>query len=413
MNYYQITPDIDFNDESSSSSSPSNPPTSDDDDDPNWLILNSSKMKHVSSSIKSTSNNGRPCIRSNGSKCPSNMGLSISDEGKTRLYRSSDGLGSGNEIMVVGRPINEDPAVKISNASKCRVRCAEINQMDRGNSRNVLTEASNEGKASSSILHINATNKDDLVNSNVTTNTSKSGNPFNKILVGVTSYAAQYINNAPKNDKNILNSPCSDNSNEYRKTDTGCYYEYADKNCNISHLPDLPDDVPPLVLCDLSPSEVHPQDVSINNRISELFDSVKAIPTADDTTLYNHEQAQRIFANSVVRRRPKPGQRCRGQKSVPSNFRKSFGGELVNISSRKLRTVSGYFGDWTKWLRAAEEDVNEAFYCQNGELEVEHCGYEINTNCEEGNVSSINSITTSHFLNNTTHQRRVSSRRKG
>ena len=47
MNYYQITPDIDFtadDDSPFTSKSPSNSPTTDeDDDDPNWLILTSSK----------------------------------------------------------------------------------------------------------------------------------------------------------------------------------------------------------------------------------------------------------------------------------------------------------------------------------------------------------------------------------
>ena len=50
MNYYQITPDIDLEDDrSSTSSSPLNMPTSDEDDDPNWLVLSSSKFQRPSS----------------------------------------------------------------------------------------------------------------------------------------------------------------------------------------------------------------------------------------------------------------------------------------------------------------------------------------------------------------------------
>ena len=49
MNYYQLTPDITFEDDASLTPSPSNSPTSDEDDDPNWLILTSTKNKPTSS----------------------------------------------------------------------------------------------------------------------------------------------------------------------------------------------------------------------------------------------------------------------------------------------------------------------------------------------------------------------------
>ena len=88
--------------------------------------------------------------------------------------------------------------------------------------------------------------------------------------------------------------------------------------------------------------------------------------------------------NNVVRRRQKHG---RAIADNNANHRKSLGEGLVGMSTRKLQTMSGYFGDWTKWLKTAEEDVNkESEYHTKLNLgqQSKSLSYEINTNWGEG-----------------------------
>ena len=85
-----------------------------------------------------------------------------------------------------------------------------------------------------------------------------------------------------------------------------------------------------------------------------------------------------------MRRRQKHG---RESADNNANHRKSLGEGLVGMSTRKLQTMSGYFGDWTKWIRTAEEDVTkESEYHTKLNLgqQSKSLTYEINTNWGEG-----------------------------
>ena len=74
----------------------------------------------------------------------------------------------------------------------------------------------------------------------------------------------------------------------------------------------------------------------------------------------------------------------------------------MDLSTRKLQTMSGYFGDWTKWIRTSEEGVSEEteFYRKLNLGQRSSLSYEINTNCEVRKTMGSSSIQAKSVLNN-------------
>ena len=421
MNYYQITPDIDFTDETFLSPVPSNNPSSDEDDDPNWLVLTSSKKKPSLSPKKSQNGNIDHEISFKSTNAFENR-LHRDDDVKQVAGRNDEhnlidnspqriGISSSLHVGVGNSDISE-------NEENGNVACSELNVVMRRkkdktkfnvdyNQTNCNINSTMPQYDNTNSLNNNCfPNISDINNSESVTSSPQKSNRLSKILDGVASYAASYMYHPSTAEENTSNLISWDNDNifttPYCKQNANSNYECP--NNNFRNTLPISAEVPPLVLSDLSPEENPIQEDSVTRRIDELFDSLK--PTKEDEA-YNYKKPQQNSVSCVVRRRQK-----HGRENAYVNHRKSLGEELVNISTRKLQTVSGYFGDWTKWLRTAEEELNEAEFHQKCKLNVGQQSYGRNTNFE--GIRTMHGIIPSNSLNNAAaHQRHISSNKKG
>ena len=418
MNYYQITPDITFEDDASLTPSPSNSPTSDEDDDPNWLILTSSKSKPTSSVKKLQKGN--------------NIKKALDNSAEEKLHQPNENHVYGENCF--NNLIDNSTQQHCSSNSALHLSSAHTN--DNAENGNIVKHTTNTGVVmrkkrdkSNLSLNLNQGNTPKTTSQNTSLNnngsfdddshgancdeTIRNSNRFSRILDGVVNYAAGYMtnNNTFKDAREDENTPTAQtisdaNDNIFTQSlygklhdinvDSG-YSDHYSNNYNSftrTYSSTIPREVPPLVLSDLSP-EQQPcvQEDAITKRIDELFDSLKpsssTILERADATQCNKKQNLQTSISSgsnsnVVRRRQKHG---RESADNNANHRKSVGEGLVGMSTRKLQTMSGYFGDWTKWLRTSEEDLNkESEYHTKLNLgqQSKSLTYEINTNWGEG-----------------------------
>ena len=425
MNYYQITPDIDFEDDVSFTPSPSNSPISDEDDDPNWLILTSSKSKHSSSSDKLQKGH-----------MDKNEASKFDNSVKGELYKTDKVDGGKNLNKVID---NSAQKIGLSSTTTQRPSC-ENNNGENGNAEHtktpvVMMRKKNRDKTNLNLnldnnhqlntrvddshytdtsLNNNGSSEDNIHGANYdrAASNSRNSNRFSRILDGVASYAVGYMHNIPKeveeDETPSAELISDDNCNIFTQSlygklhdinvDSGYSDNYSDNCYNSFTRTYNLSEVPPLVLSDLSPEEQTCQEDAITKRIDELFDSLKPSATTDATQSNKKQEKQNSINNSVVRRRQK-----HGWDSAYSNHRKSFGEGLVDMSTRKLQTVSGYFGDWTKWLRTSEEGVTEEaeFYRKLNIGQRSTISCEKNTNCKGGNSMRCSSnISSKSVLNN-------------
>ena len=426
MNYYQITPDIDFTDDVSFTPSPSNTPISDEDDDPNWLILTSSKSKQSLSSDKLQKGH---LDKNETSKFDNSVKgeLYKTDQvdGRNNLNNAIDNSARkiGSSSTATQRPSCENNNVEngIAEHTKTPVIMRKRNRdkinlnlnLDNNHQLNTRIDDSHYAHTSlnnngSSGEHINSANFDRAASN------SRNSNRFSRMLDGVASYAAGYMHNIPKeveeDETPSAELISDDNCNIFTQSlygklhdinvDSGYSDTYSD-NCYNSFTRtynSAPNEVPPLVLSDLSPEEQTCQEDAITQKIDELFDSLKPSATTDAIQSYKKQEKQSPISNSVVRRRQK-----HGWDSAYTNHRKSFGEGLVDMSTKKLQTMSGYFGDWTKWLKTSEEEVTEEaqFYRKLNVGQRSTISYEINTNCDgRKSMRCSSSIPSKIVLNN-------------
>ena len=414
MNYYQITPDITFEDDASLTPSPSNSPTSDEDDDPNWLILTSSKSKPTSS-VKQLQ---KGCSISNKTALDNSVEEKFVKQNENHVYgencrnnlidNSAQKLSSSISTLHPSTA-NKNDNLENGNNAKQTQGVVMRNKRDKSSLSLDLNQESSSKTTSHTSLNNNGSFDDDSHGANCD-ETVRNSNRFSRILDGVVNYAAGYMsnNNSSKDETEDENTPTLEmisdaNDNIFTQSlygklhdinvDSG-YSDHYSNNYNsfTRTYSSIPREVPPLVLSDLSPEQKPCQEDAITKRIDELFDSLK--PSSEelertDATQCNKKQLQQTSIssssnNNVVRRRQKHG---RASADNNANHRKSLGEGLVGMSTRKLQTMSGYFGDWTKWLKTAEEDVNkESEYHTKLNLgqQSKSLSYEINTNWGEG-----------------------------
>ena len=414
MNYYQLTPDITFEDDASLTPSPSNSPTSDEDDDPNWLILTSTKNKPTSS-IKQLQK---------GKTIRNENVLDNSVKEKFQQPNENHVLGENcrnNLIDNSAKELSSSTSILHSSSSSINDNAENGNiskqtpgvVMRKKRDKNSLSLNLNQGNTLKTTSHTSLNNNgsfdDDSHGANCD-ETIRNSNRFSRILDGVVNYAAGYMtnNNTSKDEVEDGITPTSEmisdaNDNIFTQSlygklhdinvDSG-YSDHYSNNYNsfTRTYPTIPREVPPLVLSDLSPEKQPCQEDAITKRIDELFDSLKPSATELERTdasqcnkkLHQETSISSSRNNNVVRRRQKHG---RESADNNANHRKSLGEGLVGMSTRKLQTMSGYFGDWTKWLKTAEEDVNKESEWRtklNLGQQSKSLSYEINTNWGEG-----------------------------
>ena len=397
MNYYQITPDIDLEDDrSSTSSSPLNMPTSDEDDDPNWLVLSSSKFQRPSSgtnNLQKQHNNEKASL----SELDNSLGQDKFSKAVMRQKVDKEKILSNlidNSARKEELPSTmQNPSTlgnENNNAQKDNLDFQKHNVVLRkknmGNRNELSLDLQNNHEslkdANIQVCRTTSPNNNGSFDENVGTSSDKPNhrsrniNRLSKIWDGVASYAAGYINTNDTSQEEYeeeieppshLISDKNDNiftqSLHEKLHDINMDYRYANNNYNsfTQTYTSVQNEVPPLILCDLSPEENngYQKEDEITKRIDDLFDSLKPLEesaSVERATHHDNEMEMQQFSEPFVRRRQKLENKG---TAYNKNYRKSFGEGLVDISTRKLQTMSGYFGDWTKWLKTAEEEVNE------------------------------------------------------